>query len=204
MHVSSKDSRIFARIESGTNRNTDESDNESLGNLGADVFYGMDEEGEEGEEREEEGEEGEGIQAMRAQLKEEEQEVEDEEETRARPKGLAGYFIDRLKQADRSLFQYAEKDSTKKSDKKETTYVQSCLANEYRQPAVLTQEQFDSMIDEYENDDVQFQMYPVGETIIKGKKVKDIDVLNKYSDPEKIISVLRYGSNPLKENYYIC
>ena len=207
LHVSSKDSRIFARIESGTNRNTDESDNESLGNLGADVFYGMDEEGEEGEEgeeREEEGEEGEGIQAMRAQLKEEEQEVEDEEETRARPKGLAGYFIDRLKQADRSLFQYAEKDSTKKSDKKETTYVQSCLANEYRQPAVLTQEQFDSMIDEYENDDVQFQMYPVGETIIKGKKVKDIDVLNKYSDPEKIISVLRYGSNPLKENYYIC
>lgn len=111
--------------------------------------------------------------------------IEEEKE-----KGFANFFIKKLQEIDRGLFEYT---GTHPSDK---TYVQMCAANEMRQPAVLSQEQYEAMIDEYKEDDVIFQLYPLPE----GEK----DIVDKRSDPDNIVTVLRYGSNPRKENYYIC
>jgi len=105
-------------------------------------------------------------------------------------KGLANFFIKKLQETDRTLFEYNAEHPSEK------TYVQMCAANEMRQPAVLTQEQYDIMIDEYKDDDVIFQLYPLPE----GQK----DIVDKRSDPDNIVTILRYGSNPRKENYYIC
>jgi hypothetical protein len=99
-------------------------------------------------------------------------------------------FIKKLQEADKALFEYTLKESTEK------TYVQMCAANEMRQPAVLSQEQYEAMIDEYKDDDVIFQVYPLPE----GQK----EIVDKKSNPDKIVTLLRYGSNPRKEHYYVC
>ena len=107
-------------------------------------------------------------------------------------KGFANFYIKKLQETDRGLFEYI----TNSHDPSDKTYVQMCAANEMRQPAVLSQEQYEAMIDEYKDDDVIFQLYPLPE----GEK----DIVDKRSDPDSIVTVLRYGSNPRKENYYIC
>jgi len=115
-----------------------------------------------------------------------------EEEEKEKEKGLAKFFINKLKEADKSLFEY---DVTHPADK---AYVQMCAANDMRQPAVLNQDQYTAMRDEYENDeDIIFQEYPLREG--------EDDTVDTRSDPDNIITVLRYGgSNPRRENYYIC
>ena len=70
-----------------------------------------------------------------------------------------------------------------------------CAANEMRQPSVLTQEQYQAMIEEY-GDDVIFQKYPLEE----GVK----DMVDVRSESDNIVTVLEYGSNPRRTNYYIC
>lgn len=120
----------------------------------------------------------------KAEVKEQKDEKEEE------LKGVANFFIRKLMEYDRRLFKYP---ITKPSDK---SYVSQCSANETRQPAVLTPEQFARMIDEYKDDDVDFQIYPLK----PGQK----DTLSKSADPNNTITVLRYGSNPTKENYYVC
>ena len=67
-----------------------------------------------------------------------------------------------------------------------------------RQPALLTYEQYDRMIKEYdrEDDNVVFHQYPLD----PGQK----EIINKSTDPNNIVTVLRYGSNPSKPNYFIC
>jgi hypothetical protein len=112
--------------------------------------------------------------------------VEKEEEL----KGVANFFIRKLMEYDRRLFKYP---ITKPSDK---SYVSQCSANETRQPSLLTPEQFNRMVEEYENDDVDFHIYPLK----PGQK----ETVTKSSDPNNVITVLRYGSNPAKENYFVC
>ena len=112
--------------------------------------------------------------------------VEKEEEL----KGVANFFIRKLMEYDRRLFKYP---ITKPSDK---SYVSQCSANETRQPSLLTAEQFNRMVEEYETDDVDFHIYPLK----PGQK----ETVTKSSDPNNVITVLRYGSNPAKENYFVC
>jgi hypothetical protein len=114
--------------------------------------------------------------------------LEEEPET-AKEKGLANFFLKKLKDVDSALFEYTPKNPSEKQ------YVQMCAANEMRQPSVLTQEQYQAMIEEY-GDDVIFQKYPLEE----GEK----DIVDVRSDPDKIVTVLEYGSNPRRMNYYVC
>ena len=107
----------------------------------------------------------------------------------AKEKGLANFFLKKLKDVDSALFEYSPKNPSEKQ------YVQMCAANEMRQPAVLTQEQYIAMREEY-GDDVMFQEYPL--------KEGEQDIVDIRSDPDKVITVLRYGSNPRRESYYIC
>ena len=123
---------------------------------------------------------------------EEKKPVYEEAEEEEKEKGLAKFFINKLKEADKSLFEY---DTTHPSDK---AYVQMCAANDMRQPAVLNQDQYTAMREEYaEDEDIIFQVYPLPE----GEE----DIVTTRSDPDNIVTVLRYGgSNPRRENYYIC
>jgi len=213
--INKKDVRIFQQKEeqeqdaqSLKNAETEE-DLESLSGLNADILFGMTEDAE--------SEPSENISEIRKQLQENAEESRSISPTIAQEdldedKGTANFFIRKLKEVDRSLFDYVVKEPTEKRTRdgtykkvKEKSYVQGCAANEMRQPAALTQTQYESMIEEYEHDDIQFQLYPLGEIIDKkGRRVKDKDIVDQRSDPDKIITVLRYGSNPLKENYYVC
>lgn len=116
-------------------------------------------------------------------------EIKKEDEEEIKEKGLANFFLKKLKEADSGLFDYSPKNPSEKQ------FVQMCAANEMRQPAVLTREQYDAMREEY-GDRVIFQEYPLPE----GVK----DIVNVRSNPDEIITVLRYGSNPRRENYFIC
>jgi len=113
-------------------------------------------------------------------------------EEEEKEKGLAKFFINKLKEADKSLFEY---DVTHPSDK---AYVQMCAANDMRQPAVLNQDQYAAMREEYaEDEDIIFQVYPLPEG--------ENDIVDPLSDPDNIITILKYGgSNPRRENYYVC
>jgi hypothetical protein len=119
----------------------------------------------------------------------ERKEVTDTEEI-IEEKGLANFFIRKLQEADRSLFVFTPKSNTDK------TYVQMCAANEMRQPAVLNQDQYDAMREEYTEDPVIFVEYTMES---KGS--------SHFTDNEEyeLITVLKYqGSNPRKDNYYLC
>lgn len=101
-------------------------------------------------------------------------------------KGIANFFIQKLKEVDKSLFDFPV------SHPSDLGYVQACAANEMRQPAALTRQQFDDMLEIYKDDDVDFRVYPPNE----GEKFEEPD---KFSDPNKIITILRY-----RNNYYVC
>ena len=103
-------------------------------------------------------------------------------------KGVANYFIRKLQEYDKDLFKFKAK----------KTYVLQCAANEMRQPALLTFEQYNRMINEYvrEDDNVTFHLYPLE----PGQK----ETIHKSTDPNDVVTVLRYGSNPARPNYYIC
>ena len=103
-------------------------------------------------------------------------------------KGVANYFIRKLQEYDKDLFKFKAK----------KTYVLQCAANEMRQPALLTFEQYDRMVKEYirEDDNVTFHLYPL--------EPGQPEIINKSTDPNDIVTVLRYGSNPARPNYYIC
>jgi len=101
-------------------------------------------------------------------------------------KGVANFFIQKLKEIDNSLFDFPTKHPS------DLGYVQACAANEMRQPAALTREQFDDMMEEYEADDVDFRVYPPNEG-------DNFEEPTKTDNPDNIITVLRY-----RNNYYVC
>lgn len=115
--------------------------------------------------------------------------------------GIANFFIRKLKQADPDLFDYDIR------DKSQSSYVSKCAANEMRQPAVLNREQFENMKDEYkrlpQDVGIYFHVYPLDPGVE--------DDISRFSDPDKTVTVLRYGSNPkiqgqthVKDHYYLC
>ena len=66
--------------------------------------------------------------------------------------------------------------------------------NEDRQPVVLTKEEFDTMLDIYENDGIHFITYPYD---------GDEDPKQPPLHSE-VYRLMRYGSNPARPNYYFC
>jgi len=111
-------------------------------------------------------------------------------------KGVANFFIRKLQEYDKNLFKFKAKSPADK------TYVLQCAANETRQPALLTFEQYERMVNEYtrKDDDVSFHVYDPQ----NNKSNKNEKKINKSTDPNNIVTVLRYGSNPSMPNYFIC
>jgi len=109
--------------------------------------------------------------------------------------GLADFFLTKLKEADKRLFDYTK---THPSLKK---YVSMCAANITRQPAVLTREQYEEMRDVIYKDDIDslrinFIVYP--------KDAKETAKNTKGA--AETFYFLKYGTNELKynQNYYVC
>ena len=102
------------------------------------------------------------------------------------------YFINKLKELDRTLFVY------KKTDKSVKHYSSGCQANEDRQPVALTDQQYRRMRDEYQEDEdngeLFFREYPI--------RTKT----NPQSPPPgaEIVNIMKYGSDPGRQNYYLC
>lgn len=100
------------------------------------------------------------------------------------------FFLNRLKQIDRELFNFKKT----KGDKSITNYSVSCAANEDRQPLIMDELQYKRMRDIYDEDeDLVFIEYPLRE--------KKNPVVPK---DKEIAYVLKYGSDPGHQNYFIC
>jgi hypothetical protein len=113
----------------------------------------------------------------------------DDEEGPKRTVSIANYFLDKLHEADRRLFDYTKRHPSTKR------YVSGCQPTYGRQPAVLSEEKFQEMEDEYAKDNVVFHIYP----LMPGEPERPL------GDAEKeYYTVLRYGTAPQKQNYYLC
>jgi hypothetical protein len=120
-------------------------------------------------------------------------EAEEEEEevvTAGKKKqSYQGWVKSQLQAVDQRLFQY----STDVVGRKIKKYVTMCQATESRQPYVLTQEQYDVMRETYAEDaDVVFVVYPLE----AGEPLPEAG--------DEVYTLLKYGTNPLKQNYYMC
>lgn len=118
-----------------------------------------------------------------------EPEQEEEVETGKKKKSYQGWVKSQLQIADQRLFQY----DTDVAGRKIKKYVTMCQATESRQPFVLNQEQFDVMRETYSSDaDVIFVVYPLEQ----GEALPQVG--------DEVYTLLKYGTNPLKQNYYLC
>jgi hypothetical protein len=130
---------------------------------------------------------------QRAEERKEPEEVKEEEEedvgTGKKKKSYQGWVKSQLQIADQRLFQY----DTDVAGRKIKKYVTMCQATESRQPFVLNQEQFDVMRETYASDpEVMFMVYPLEQG----------EALPQAGD--EVYTLLKYGTNPLKQNYYLC
>jgi len=98
------------------------------------------------------------------------------------------WFIKKLQEMDKRLFQYQTDTSVKNG------YSRQCAGNLDRQPAVLTHEQYERMRQIYRDDPIFWVEYP----------------LHEKEDPrepmgaEETILVMRYGSDVPHLRYYFC
>ena len=98
------------------------------------------------------------------------------------------WFIQRLEKLDPGLFKYTPKLKT------DNSYARQCGAADDKQPAVLTKEEFETMLNIYEKDGIYFIVYPFEED----------------EEPEKpplnseVYTIMKYGTNPARPNYYFC
>ena len=124
--------------------------------------------------------------AQAAVLQKEAPEESDEEE-QTKTKRFDKYLVRKLQDADRRLFEYKGPKGVKLRK-----YVTMCQATETRQPAVLSQEQYERMREEYANDPVIFLVYPLEQDEAEP------------DEGEEVYTILKYGSDPLHQNYYLC
>jgi hypothetical protein len=108
-------------------------------------------------------------------------------------KGFETYFSDKLKDADRKLFDFH------KSHPSLTKYVTQCASNLMRQPAVMTEPQFNAMVKEYDDvlksKTIEFIVFPIG----KDEKKQP------YKHPiSEYYTFMRYGTSDSVQNYYVC
>lgn len=133
---------------------------------------------------------------IRKQAEAENDDEEDEEEeintSGKKKKSYQGWVKSQLQAADQRLFQY----STEVAGRKIKKYVTMCQATESRQPYVFNREQYIVMRETYkkdeEEDGVVFQEYPLE----PGEPLAEVG--------KEVYTVLKYGTNPLKQNYYMC
>ena len=120
----------------------------------------------------------------------ERKEEEEEEVVPGKKKtSYQGWVKSQLQIADQRLFQY----DTDVAGRKIKKYVTMCQATESRQPYVLNQEQYDVMRETYAGDDgVVFLRYPL----------EPGEALPEAGD--EVYTLLKYGTNPFKQNYYLC
>ena len=116
-------------------------------------------------------------------------------QTGKREGGLETYFSDRLKTADRRLFEFQQTDGSAK-----TKYVVQCASNLMRQPAVLNEAQFKRMEDEYQSEldsgEIIFYVFPL-------EKDKTKAPYNP-SAKQEYYTIMKYGSSTRVQNYYVC
>lgn len=109
-------------------------------------------------------------------------------------KGFESFFSDKLMEADRRLFDYTR---THPSLKK---YVSQCQANLIRQPAVLTQDQYERMLNEYrdvlDSGEITFYVFPLD-------KNKDKEPYAPKPGAE-YYTLMKYGSSDQVKHYYLC
>jgi hypothetical protein len=99
------------------------------------------------------------------------------------------WFITRLAKYDKRLFDYTP------TVNKKNPYSRRCAANEDRQPAVLSQDEYDTMITIYQNDDdIAFIVYPI----------KDETAAEPPIGVKEVVTLLRFGTDPSSPNYYFC
>jgi hypothetical protein len=102
------------------------------------------------------------------------------------------WLLNKLQQVDPSLFAYTAVPAGEKN------YGRMCGAADARQPNVLDKQRLDDMMEEYEPEvaagKVFFSLYPLGP--------ED----DEYDPPASAqeITITRYGSDPMSENYYFC
>lgn len=119
-------------------------------------------------------------------------EEEEEEAPGRKRKSYQGWVKSQLQLQDQRLFQY----DTDVAGRKIKKYVTMCQATESRQPFVLNQEQYDVMRETYMEDrrrgELDFIVYPLEQ----GQALPE--------EGEEVYTLLKYGTNPLKQNYYLC
>ncbi len=100
----------------------------------------------------------------------------------------SSWFIEKLQQIDPNLFKY------KTARQGKDGYSRKCAGNEDRQPSVLTKEQFERMLDIYEEDNILFIVYPLDGT-------QDPPQPHKY---DETYTLMKFGSDGDNINYYFC
>ena len=140
-----------------------------------------------------------------AEQKQPDDEGEGEGEEEEEKGGIADYFLTKLKDADKRLFDYTK---THPSLKK---YVSMCAANVTRQPAVVTIQQYEEMrssiyldeitkgANEKQKGGIGFVKYPI-------TKGSNSDLVKPERDYDEVFNFLEYGSTPekRKQNLYVC
>lgn len=98
------------------------------------------------------------------------------------------WFIKKLQEMDPSLFTF------KTGDAEENGYSRKCAGHDDRQPAVLTEDQYERMREIYEDDPIFWMVYP-----LEGKE----DLVPPMGTEETVM-VMRYGSDMDHIRYYFC
>jgi len=111
----------------------------------------------------------------------------------------ADFFLSKLKEADKNLFDYTK---THPSLKK---YVSMCAANVTRQPAVISRAQFEEMRDDIYEAELNAEPPRIAFVEFPLKK-GEIPIPKPESKYEEVFYFLRYGTTAQKksENYYVC
>ena len=130
--------------------------------------------------------------AVAAAATEEEEEGEEEEGDHS----LKSFFLNKLKDADKRLFDYGK---THPSLKK---YVSQCQITHMRQPAVMSDERYQAMKRIYTDEDIQWHEYP----LVAGEKEWSHLGESKKDNPDKeeFFTALQYGTDKDKQNWYLC
>ena len=111
------------------------------------------------------------------------------------PVKAGSFLIDRLKKLDKDLFAYKK---PTKADKSIKHYSSGCQAQDDRQPLGITPLEYKIMKERYEKDidegTIFFMEYPISGTSNPETPPRDAEIVN----------ILKYGSDPAHQNYFLC
>ena len=121
---------------------------------------------------------------------------EEEEGDEGEDKSLKSFFLNKLKEADKRLFDYGK---THPSLKK---YVSQCQITHMRQPAVMSDERYQAMKRIYADENIQWHEYPLATSEQEWSSLGE----SKKDDPnkEEFFTALQYGTDKDRQNWYLC